>query len=162
MPHAHPSLGALLSLVVATCTFASTDASAAPVPADPTEALLRDAYGHENDPAYLTCVLTDFDVRLKGMKPPRAIDDYAHGWLLSHTGKGVDGVAAYDRAFAADQTMADAAYNAGVVLGDLGHHKEALAHFEAALKADPKHVDAAYNGAQASYDLKNYKRVLEL
>jgi tetratricopeptide (TPR) repeat protein len=81
--------------------------------------------------------------------------------VLSRLGKPDDAVAAYDKAFALDKRLADAAYNAGVVLAHAGKQKEAVVRFDKALVADPKHVDAAYNAGQGYYDLKQFAKAAE-
>ncbi|MFO0744748.1 MAG: tetratricopeptide repeat protein [Myxococcota bacterium] len=159
-----PTPLALVALLLAFHALQAAPAHAGEPPPDddPTIVTLRDAEPHADDGAYIARVLADFEVRLAGMKAPRAIDHYTHGWLLSHAGRGVDAVAAYDRALAIDKTLSDAHYNAGVVLTDLGREAEAVKRFEAALAVDPKHVDAAYNAGQGYYNLKQFERALAL
>lgn len=150
------------AVLVVVAMFATPLPSARAEPPIPTEEVLRDAELHSDDAAYIARKLADFEVQLAATPSPRAIDFYTHGWLLAHAGRGADAVVAYDRAFAADNTLVTAAYNAGVVLHALGRSAEALAHFEAVLAVAPNDVDAAYNAGQACYDQKNFTRALEL
>jgi tetratricopeptide (TPR) repeat protein len=119
-------------------------------------AILERAIAGEKDPKVLTQALADLDA-LVAKNPKDADAHYARGFVLSRTGKNNDeAVAAYDKAFELDNRLADAAYNAGVVLGRIGNTKEAVVRFERALKVAPKMVDAAYNAGQSYYDLGDY------
>lgn len=159
------SLGAGLAMTLAVLGAPSARAAGPTEPpsgSPPIEKVLADAEAHANDPGYLGRLLSEFEARLAATKAPSAPERYAHAWLLASVGKASDAVAEYDRAFAADPTLTDAGYNAGVALGGLGREAEAIKRFEAVLKVDPKFVDAAYNAGQSYYNLKNFKRALAL
>src|SRR5258705_10524170 len=73
-------------------------------------------------------------------KPPHdALGEYGHGMLLSRADKKAEAVVAYDASAKIDPTLADAYYNAGVILLDLGRDEAAITHFKTALTTDPKH-----------------------
>lgn len=139
----------LLLLALASSATADTKKSEALV-------ILERAIENQNNAKILEQVLSELDALVtKNAKDPDA--HYARGWVLSRTGKNNNqAVAAYDKAFELDPRLADAAYNAGVVLGRNGDAKDAIVRFERALKVNPKHVDAAYNAGQSYYDLGDF------
>src|SRR5262249_25696379 len=60
-----------------------------------------------------------------------------------------------------DPKLADAAYNAGVVLSTLNKEKDAIAHWDKAFAINARHVDAAYNAGQGYYNQKDFKKAAE-
>ena len=145
-----------MRLVVVALVLAFAGSAVADAPRSEALVILERAMEAEKDPKALAKAVEQLDSLI--VKNPKNSDaHYARGWVLSRTGKNNnEAVASYDKAFELDARLADAAYNAGVVLGRSGESKAAILRFERALKVNPKHVDAAYNAGQASYDLGDF------
>lgn len=82
------------------------------------------------------------------------------GRILSRFGRDRDALQAYEEALRWDSNLADAHYNAGVVLTRMDRMREAALRFDRALEMDPR-ADAAYNAGLAYYNLKDFERSLE-
>lgn len=86
---------------------------------------------------------------------------FHHAVALSSVGHKEKALVSYDKAYALDETLISAQYNAGVVLVDLGRVEEALQRFEATAEKAPRHVDALYNAGQLRYNLGDFDRASE-
>jgi tetratricopeptide (TPR) repeat protein len=149
----------LLSVFV----FVAAIAAASPARAldrDRVLSILDRAMSTPDDAAALGARLTELEAELGG-KTDDAAGEYVRGWILSHMGRPDDGLAAYDRAVAADPKLAEGWYNAGVVLTGLGRKDEAIERFKRAWAVDPKAVDAAYNLGQLLYNRGDFQAALE-